>query len=280
MIPPIHPVTHLNQSHPMMHLFRSLAMLLADLPLHFALLFLFCIARAHAQGIPVIDVSAIAQAIEQVRIATAQLEQAKTELERLGDPRVIKTEAANALLQSLSQVGAGRTLLEIQVESTPVGGTLFDANGLYRPPTDILHTAGGAIIARPVQEYQKFDAVDGAIRTHENVMYDTEDRRKSLRAQIQEALRQLQKAPTMAEVAKLQGLLTALHAELATVDRERDTALSRVLVQQVYNQTDGARQQQARREETAASIPQATEKLGEALKVDTTPIRIPNPRLK
>lgn len=240
----------------------------------------FGILPVHSAGIPVIDVSAIAQAIEQVRIATAQLEQAKTELERLGDPRVIKTEAANALLQSLSQVGAGRTLLEIQVESTPVGGTLFDANGLYRPPTDILQTAGGAIIARPTQEYRKYDAIEQSVITHENVMYDTEERRKSLRAQIQEALRQLQKAPTMAEVAKLQGLLTALHAELATVDRERDTALSRVLVQQVYNQTDGARQQQARREETEASIQQATKKLGEGFKVDTTPIRIPSPRLK
>jgi membrane-associated HD superfamily phosphohydrolase len=233
-----------------------------------------------AQGIPVIDASAIVQAIEAVRLATQQLEQAKTELERLGDPGAIKTPAANQLLQSLGLIGAGRTLVEIQMESTGTNGTTFNANGLYRTPTEVLQTAGGTVVPRAVEEYRKFDAVAQSVKTLEDVMYDTEERRQSLRTQIQQALKSLQKATTVAEVQKLQGLLSALNAELGAVDRERDTALSRVVVQGIYNQTDAARQQQARREETEASVRQATEKLGTALKVDTSPIRIPNPTVR
>ncbi len=233
-----------------------------------------------AQGIPVIDASAIVQAIEAVRLATQQLEQSKTELERLGDPGAIKTPAANQLLQSLGLIGAGRTLVEIQMESTGTNGTTFNANGLYRTPTEVLQTAGGTVVPRAVEEYRKYDAVAQSVKTLEDVMYDTEERRQSLRTQIQQALKSLQKATTVAEVQKLQGLLSALNAELGAVDRERDTALSRVVVQATLNQTDAARQQQARREETEASVRQATEKLGTALKVDTSPIRIPSPAVR
>jgi tRNA nucleotidyltransferase/poly(A) polymerase len=233
-----------------------------------------------AQGIPVIDASAVAQAIQAVHLATQQLEQAKTELERLGDPSLIKTPSANQLLQSLSLIGAGRTLLEIQQESTGTNGTAFHANGLYRAPTDVLQTAGGAVVPRTVEEYKKYDAVVQAVKTLEDVMYDTEERRQGLRKQIDQALRELQRATTIAETQKLQGLLSALNAEIGAVDRERDTALSRVVVQGIFNQTDAARQQQARREETEASVRQATDKLGEALKVDTSPIRIPSPAVR
>ena len=236
--------------------------------------------RLNAQGIPVIDASAVAQAIEAVRLATQQLEQAKTELERLGDPSRIRTPAADQLLQSLSLNGAGRTLLEIQQESTGSNGTTFNANGLYRTPTEVLQTAGGTVVPRAVEEYRKYDAVDQAVKTLEDVMYDTEERRQGLRKQIDQALRELQKATTIAETQKLQGLLSALNAELGAVDRERDTALSRVIVQGIYNQTDAARQQQARREDSEASVRQATDKLAENLKVDTSPIRIPSPALR
>jgi chromosome segregation ATPase len=136
------------------------------------------------------------------------------------------------------------------------------------------------VVPRAVEEYRKYDAVDQAVKTLEDVMYDTEERRQGLRKQIDQALRELQKATTIAETQKLQGLLSALNAELGAVDRERDTALSRVIVQGIYNQTDAARQQQARREDTEASVRQATDKLAENLKVDTSPIRIPSPALR
>ena len=237
----------------------------------------FGVSTVLAQGLPVIDVASIAQAIRQVELAVQQVEHARVELERLGDPKLIKTPAAAALIQSLSLSGAGRTLEEIQKTATGAAGTRFDGNGLFRAPQETLRTADGQTVARVVKEYRKFDAVAQAAATLEQVMRDTQDRRQTLRQQIQSTLKALQVAQTMAEVQKLQAVLAGQNSELGAIDRERDAALSRVLVQQVYNQTDAARQQQARREEMEAGVRQATDKLGQLFKVDTSIVRIPSP---
>lgn len=228
-------------------------------------------------GFPVIDVAAVAQAYEQFLIAKEQLNHAITELERLGDPKAIKTPSAQALLQSLALKGEGVTLADLQAAATGLAGTQFDANGIFRPPQETLQTADGRILPRVVEEYRKFDAVNQSIMALEEVMQDTETRRQSIRQQIQLSLKQLQLAPTIAEVQKLQAVLAGQNAELGAIDRERDAALGRVVAQQVQNQTDAVRQQQARRENVEAGMQQATEKLGTALEVDSSPVRIPNP---
>lgn len=231
-----------------------------------------------AQGIPVIDSASVAQAIQAVFLATQQLDHAKIELERLGDPRLIKTPSAERLLQSLTELGVGKSLAEIQSAATGANGTLFNPNGLYRTPTETLQTAGGAILPRAVQEYRKFDAVAQAAQTLDLVGANTEGRRQDLRKQVQRVTRELQGAATLAEIQKLHGLLTGLNAELGSVDRERDAALGRLVAQQISNQTDAERQKLARREETEAGVRQATESLGHTLKVDTSTVRIPTSR--
>lgn len=231
---------------------------------------------AHGQGMPVIDVAAIAQAIQQVALATQQLEAARAELERLGDPKLIKTPAAEALIRSLGLTGVGRTLDEIQFGSTGAIGAGFDANGLYRPPTQILQTADGRTTTRPLERYRQFGAIAEATKTAEEVMRDTEERRQELRRQIQSTLRDLQAATTVTEIQKLQGILSAQTSELSAIDRERDAANHRVVVQNIENQTDAARQKQARREEVEASVLQTTDQIGKAFKVDSSTVRIPD----
>jgi hypothetical protein len=90
----------------------------------------------------------------------------------------------------------------------------------------------------------------------------------------------LQTATTMAEVAKLTGVLNAQNAELAAIDREREAPLSRVLMQHIENQTDDARQALARREERVADFRAAAEKLATFLTPDTTPVRLRDPRTR
>ena len=111
-------------------------------------------------------------------------------------------------------------------------------------------------------------------------MHDTEERRQALRGQIKTTVAQLQSAETTAEVQKLQGVLTAHQAELAAIDRERDAALGRVLVVGIENQTDAARQEQARRDERRVDFRTASEKLGTLLTPDSSPVVIPDPRTR
>lgn len=229
-------------------------------------------------AVPVIDFSVLAQVIEDVRLATEQLDQLRTEVKRLGDPAAVKLEAARDLMRNLGMTGLGQTLEDIRALATGNDALRYDGNGLYRPPGEVMTTADGIQVPRAIGEYRKFDAVTRAKTTLEDVMRDTEERRQQLRGQIQTTLGQLRSATTVSEVQKLLGVLTAQNAELAAIDREREAALSRVVVQHIENQTDAAKQAVAEREERAAAFSVAHEKLSQFLTPNTSPIRIPDPR--
>jgi hypothetical protein len=240
------------------------------------LILTFLVPSAMAQ-IPVTDVGVFAQAIKEVALVAQQLEQAKTELERLGDPKNILPKSASDLIDTLSKTGEGKTLDEIQAVASSAEALLYDAHGLFRAPGSQIRRADGATVPRDPARYRKFDAITQARTTLEVVFDDTETRRQEVRQQIRRTLGRLQSAGTQSEVLKLQGILTAQNAELAAVDRERDAAASRVLVQQIENQTDAERQETARREERIAAFQQAQERLYRILTPATTPVRIPNP---
>ncbi len=241
------------------------------------LLALLLASPASAQFV-VIDPSVLAQVVQEVAVTMEQLQQLKTEVDRLGDPAAVALDAARVLQRQLSLKGVARTLDEVQAAASGSAALHYDGNGLYRPPGEIIVTADGRQTSRVLEKYRKFDAVTQAKITLEDVMRDTEERRQHLRQQLQQTLGQLQTATTMAEVAKVSGVLNAQSAELAAVDREREAALSRVLVQHIENQTDGARQELARREERAADFRAASEKLANFLTPDTTPVHLRDPR--
>jgi hypothetical protein len=241
------------------------------------LLSLLFASPASAQFV-VIDPSVLDQVVQQVTLTLEQLDQLKTEVERLGNPATVTLEVARRLQSQLTLQGVGRTLDEVQAAASGGASLLYDANGIYRAPGAVILTSDGRQTLRAVEKYRKFDAVTQAKNTLEDVMRDTEERRQHLRQQLQQTLGQLQAATTMAEVAKLTAVLSAQNAELAAVDREREAPLSRLLTQHIENQTDEARQALARREERVADFRAASEKLGAFLTPDTTPLRLRDPR--
>lgn len=235
------------------------------------------IATARA-AMPVIDSAVLAQAAAQVKLAGEQLAALQTELKRLGDPAIIHPKVTSALLQSLGAKGVAQTGFELRTSATGHAGVEYDGDGLYRPPGETFTMSDGTQVQRRLKEYKKFDAITRGRAALENVMHDTEERRQQLRGQIKSTVSQLQSAKTAAEVEKLQGLLTAQNSELAAIDRERDAALGRVLVQKAENDTDSIRQDFARREERMADFRAASDKLGTLLTPDTKPVLIPDPR--
>ena len=243
----------------------------------YPLLSLLLVSAASAQFV-VVDPAVLAQVAQQVTTTLEQLQQLQTEVQRLGDPAATTLEVARGLQTLLAQRGVGRTLAEVQAAASGSASLAYDGNGLYRPPGAIILTSDGRQTPRIFDKYRKFDAVTQAKNTLEDVMRDTEERRQHLRQQLQLTLDQLRAAPTMAEVAKLSGVLSAQSTELAAIDHEREAPLSRVLMQHIENQTDDARQALARREERAADFRAAAEKLATFLTPDTTPVRLRDPR--
>ncbi len=237
------------------------------------------VLSAHAQ-IPVTDASVLVQVLEDVRIATEHLNQFKTEVERLGNPAAILPVGATEVINNLGLTGVGRTLDEVRAVADGVASLRYDNGGLYRAPGEVIRTADGSEFLRAVQDYRKFDAVTQAKTVLEDVMRDTEERRQQLRRQIQATTSQLQGAPTVAEVQKLHGVLTAQNSELAAIDKERDAAMHRLVTQHIENQTDAARQEQARHEEAVVNFRSAAEQVSRFLTPDTVPVRIPDPRTR
>jgi len=242
------------------------------------LCFVLALAPSTRAQIPVTDLSVLAQVIEDVRLATEQLNLLKTEVERLGNPAAIRPVGAVEVIQSLGVIGLGKTLDELQGLADGNAGLFYSANGLYRPVGDTITTDDGQTHARPAGDYRKYDAVTLAKSVLEDVLRDTETRRENIRGQIARTTSQLQAAETVAEVQKLQAVLNALGTDLAAIDRERDAAMQRVFTQHIENQTDAARQEQAHREERTVDFRAASEKLGRFLTPDSTPVRIPDPR--
>lgn len=244
------------------------------------LLYLVLLAAPGAvvAAIPVIDGAALLKAAEEILVLRAQLEQLRHQVQRMGDPDAVKLDAAATLIGTLEATGAGRTLEEIRAAADGAAGLRYDGNGLYRAPGEFSTTADGRQVPRHAAAYRKFDAVTQAKATLEDVMKDAQERRQQMRQQIKDTLTALQAAPTLAETHKLVGVLSAQNAELSAIDHEREAALSRVLVQQIENQNDAARQAQAEREDRAASFRAARAKLDQWLTPDTKAARIPDPR--
>lgn len=232
---------------------------------------------AHAAGVPVIDVSVLAKVTEDVRLAIQQLEEIQTLVGRMGDPADVQLEPVRDLLVTLRRLGVGVGLDDLQQDASGLEGILYEAHGLYRSIDEVVTTADGVAFPRVIDEYRKFNAATRTRFALEDVMADTEERRQAVRDQILLTTMQLQASQSFAEVAKLHALLTAQSAELAAIDRERDAALARLLAQQAENQTDAARQDRARLEERMVDFRVATEKLGQFLRPDPTPVRIPDP---
>ena len=241
-------------------------------------LVLLTVQGAWAAEMPVIDLAALVKAAEEILVLRAQLEQLRHQVKRQGDPAAVKLPAGTALRDSLDAVGAGRSLEEIRSAADGAAALRYDGNGLYRPPGEFSTTADGRQVPRDVAAYRKFDAVTQAKTTLEDVMKDTQERRQQMRQQIKDTVAALQAAPTLAETHKLVGVLTAQNAELSAIDHEREAALSRVLVQQIENQNDAARQAQAEREDRAASFRAAREQLAQFLAPDTKAVHISDPR--
>jgi hypothetical protein len=99
---------------------------------------------------------------------------------------------------------------------------------------------------------------------------DVKARREELRQQIAATTQQLQAATTDAETQKLTGVLTGEAAELAALDREIDQAAAELNTQDIENRADKDRQEQARREERAAQMQEATQQFGHLFQLDTS----------
>jgi hypothetical protein len=220
----------------------------------------------------------VAMTGQQIDLALKQLKQLSTEVERLGNPASINPAGAAAVIESLGAKSLVKTWNDLRGEATASAAFHSDGDGLYRVIGETVTTADGQQTPRDSDEYRKYDAITRAAVALEIVLGNTAVRREKVRDEIKSTTAQLQSATTMAEVAKLQGVLASQNATLSAIDREGDAALKRLLLQIAANNNDTAKQEEARREERIADFKSSTQKLSDFLKPDCSPVQIPDPR--
>ena len=213
---------------------------------------LLLISSATAQWV-VQDPAVLAQTILNTYLARDQVDSAKLMINHLGNAASVKTVAgAQSVLQAMAQ-NSGASLAEVQASCTGLG-TLNGGNQLYRPITGSITTPDGTTLQRRGDSYRKFEAAHQTAANYLRVISETESRRNTVLDGIKATTDAVQRAQSIAEVQKLNVIASAQIAALNAIDGQRSTALGDVLVQALNNNTDAAKQEQARVEDRAVDF--------------------------
>ena len=218
---------------------------------------------------------ASAQLVVEDPVVIAQL---ILQLARQGDPAAIQRLPAVAqLLRSLANRGVGQKFEALQQAASAARAFTYNADGLYQAVNDRVLTPNGREILRAEPIYKKFDAIIRMIADYKAVHDDSGIRRQELRDELRNTTAAAQSALTQTMVDKLKVVATAQSAELGAIDRERDAAFSRIVVQDIQNRNAEAQAQEARKEDQAAAFQEASDNLVNFLQPDTAPLTIPAP---
>lgn len=229
------------------------------------------------------DPAALAQSILNMYVAQDQLRVAENELltttkllKQVGNPATIQhVVGAQGVLQAIQSTIPGTTLSEIQAGCTGVATLSNDGNGIYRPVNEMISAPDGSWISRQPERYKPSDAVDRTAAFCQAINNDTEARRATLLQQIKATTEQVQRAQTLAEIEKLQVVASAQNAALSSIEAERLTALTTVLVQEIQNRSDEKRQQQAQKENNAVDFHFASKQTANFLTPFSKAVTIP-----
>ena len=214
------------------------------------------------------DPAMLAQTLINTYIAQEQQQtlngigQSSREIERrLGDAgRSGPVSGAANVLQSLSASGTSTPGKDV---GSPIAGST--CNELFRTIGDHIVAPDGTAVSRNADSYRKFNAAHQSAASYQAVLADTEARRQAVLEGIKATTEAVQKAPDLATVQKLQAVASAQIAALSAIDGERSAALGTVLVQNLDNNTDDDKQEQARREERSVDLHSATKQFAQFL---------------
>jgi hypothetical protein len=176
---------------------------------------------------------------------------------RLGDAgRVGQLAGAANVLQSLSPATTGPS--PAGVPGTGLDAMTYDGNKLFRTIGSCITAPDGSTVNRNGESYRKFEAAHQTAANYLAVLKDTETRRQAVLDGLKATTEAVQQAPDLATVQKLQAVVTAQVAALNAIDGERMAALGGALVQSLDNNTDDAKQEQARKEDRGVDFQTAS----------------------
>lgn len=222
-------------------------------------------------------VTVIENQVQQIQSLEDQLSEFKHYESLFGDPKAVVLTTVQPLVTDLRKTELGQTLAELEGAVDAGDAMLYNANGLFSSIGTTFNTPNGATVTRREAPYLPVAAVQKTTDNYLAVTADASARRIALKEEIARTTEALKRAPTDADVQKLQGVLTGLSAALNNTEYEISQATTAALVQDIANRNEAQRQNEAKKEQQHAEFREAVQKHGQTFRLMNAPTAFPTP---
>jgi predicted nucleic acid-binding Zn-ribbon protein len=192
-----------------------------------------------------------ANQLTQITNQVTQIENQMVQLERFGNPQYyVNLLNLNQFFATASVLtsGIGQTIAGYRQVANGVFALSYTANGLYANLTGTLDRFGN-----PVQyntdAFKKFSAVNDMVESYNTQQRTFNTQMASLQSQLTTALSNLNAASTQMATEKYGAQVNAIHAQINALNANSTLGGQRAAIQQLSNQNDAARTQEASRQQ-------------------------------
>jgi hypothetical protein len=195
--------------------------------------------------------SQTANQVTQITNQVTQIENQVIALERFGNPQYYVNMLGLSSFMATASVltsGVGQTMSGYRQAANGALALGNTANGLYSNLTGTLDRYGNAVRYN-TDAFRKFSAVNDMIEGYntEQRMFNTQ--MASLQQQLTTAMANLNAASTQMETEKYAAQVNAIQAQINALSQTTNLTGQRASIQQLSNQNDAARVQEANRQQ-------------------------------
>lgn len=220
-------------------------------------------------------VEMIQNQVKQIRALEQEVATLQRYVSLFGNPASARPSSLPALEAHLHRPEVGVVLGDLLRSADGAAAMIHNGNGIFAPVGETFVTPEGVRIQRREATYRPVAAIQMAADNYLVVAADAAVRRTALKEEIAKTTTALASAATDAEVQKLAGTLVGLGTALQGTEQELTQATSAAIVQDIATKADERRQSEARREERAAEIEEATAKMATSFRLLTGPVAFP-----
>ncbi len=195
--------------------------------------------------------SQTANQVTQITNQVTQIENQVIALERFGNPQYYVNLLGLSSFMATASVltsGIGQTLSSYRQAANGVTALGYTANGLYSNLTGSLDRYGNPIRYN-TDAFRKFAAVNDMVEGYNTQQRTFNAQMASLQQQLTTAMQNLNAASTQMETEKYAAQVNAIHAQINALSQTTNLTGQRAAVQQLSNQNDAARVQEASRQQ-------------------------------
>jgi hypothetical protein len=195
--------------------------------------------------------SQTANQVTQITNQVTQIENQVIALERFGNPQYYVNMLGLSSFMATASVltpGVGQTISGYRQAANGVLALGYTGNGLYSNLTGSLDRYGNPVRYN-TDAFRKFAAVNDMVEGYNTEQRTFNAQMASLQQQLTTAMQNLNAASTQMETEKYAVQVNAIHAQINALSQTTNLTGQRAAVQQLSNQNDAARVQEASRQQ-------------------------------